>query len=152
MAEGRLRGSDLGGIVSLAIVMDDHASALDFDLMTMTGRCMREWTDIGAAGMVALVHFVRHLDARSALIAETREHGEELREWSCGLRTNSLLADLYDEIAHLLVSFARVHSKHKVHDPKKYPRPWLDDDSDERRKFGKDPIKIADFADWWTDR
>ena len=47
----------------LALIMRDNADALDLDLMTMTGRTLDEYADMGAAGTVALVHFVKHSKA-----------------------------------------------------------------------------------------
>ena len=54
-----------GGIVALAGLAEDHAGALDYDLMTLT-----RWTldDLGGElGWERLLHFVQNLPPTSAL-------------------------------------------------------------------------------------
>ena len=96
---------------------------------------------MGAAGKVALCHFLRHLDQDSALAHEI--DGSGARAWSSRIKTNSLLADLFDSIRLFNFSFAEKGSTQ----PKPYPRPWAEDNTE---RFGKDPIPIADFDDWWN--
>ena len=43
-----------GGILSLVRIIRDHDRALEYDLMTRTGRTLSEYAEMGAAGKVAL--------------------------------------------------------------------------------------------------
>ena len=108
--------------------------------MTKTGRTLGEYLDMGAAGVVALCHFIDKLDADSALVYEVQ--GTEAREWSSRIKTNSILADVFDAVRLFNFSFAKDGKT-----PPPYPRPWGEDKTE---RFGKDPIPIDDFDDWWN--
>lgn len=127
-------------------VLDGCESALDYDLMTRTGRTLREYLDMGAAGMVALCHFVRHLPADSVTISTVSGY-EYLPQWASTLKTNAMLADIYDGISALRYTITASRSKKKPKKPKPYPRPWVEDKG--TRKIGKDPIPVKDFWSWW---
>lgn len=126
--------------------MRDHESALDYDLMTRTGRTLDEYMDMGAAGIVALVHFIAHLDVDSALMRDMDT--TDVAEWGSNLKTNVLLADVFDAIAMFNHNFATAHSKHKPQKPKPYPRPW----AKEEDKIGKGAIPISQFWEWWSSK
>ena len=124
-------------MTGLAVIVRDHAQALEYDLMTMTGRTLCEYGAMGAGGMLALVAFVRHLPPDSATWRAANpddEHGT----WCTTLKTNAILADIFDV-------FATVHSK-KGRTPKPYPRPR---DRENEKKIGKGAIPIGEFMDWW---
>ena len=105
--------------------------------MTRTGRTLDEYMDMGAAGRVALLSFIQYLPPDSALYRELNPDDEN-GLWFTTLKTNAILADLYD-------AYARVHTK-KGHTAKPYPRPMVK----EKAKLGKDPIPISQFWDWWN--
>ena len=105
--------------------------------MTRTGRTLDEYMDLGAAGRVALLSFIQYLPPDSALYRELNPDDEK-GLWFTTLKTNAILADLYD-------AYARVHTK-KGHTAKPYPRPM----EKEKAKLGKDPIPISQFWDWWN--
>lgn len=109
--------------------------------MTKTGRTLGEYIDMGAAGTVALCHFLTSLDLDARTAYETAEL--DAAEWSDTLKTNALLADIYDAIRLFNYSFAGKKAK----EPKPYPRPWAENKS---QKYGKDAIPILDFEDWWN--
>lgn len=113
--------------------------------MTRTGRTLYEYMQQGAAGLVALCHFVKHLSADSVLVTEMGGH-EGQREWSERQRTNALLADIYDNISGFRYMFASSKSKKKPRKPEPYPRPWM---KPRKKKLGKDPIPVSKFWDWW---
>ena len=48
-----------GGILSLVQTINDYDRALEYDLMTRTGRTLSEYINMGAAGMVALLSFIK---------------------------------------------------------------------------------------------
>lgn len=128
-------GSDRGGILSLVQIIDEHDRALEYDLMTRTGRTLSEYIDMGAAGMVALLSFINYLPMDSRL-RQAMDPQDEVGEWSTVKKTNIILADLFDV-------FVSANTK-KGHKAKQYPRPK------QKRKIGSGAIPISEFWDWWN--
>lgn len=108
---------------------------MEYDLMCMTGRTLSEYIGMGAAGMTALVSFVKYLQPDSALYREMHPR-DEIGNWSTVAKTNAILADLYD-------AFAMVHSR-KGSRPRPYPRP-----NAKAKTIGGGAIPIRDFDAWW---
>lgn len=75
-----------------------------------------------------------------------RELEPELSLWSSGFRLADILADVFDELQAIQGTVVNAHSKKKARRFKPYPRPWL---KPKTQHFGKDPIPIKDFDDWW---
>ena len=124
-----------GGILSLVQTINEYDRALEYDLMTRTGRTLSEYIDMGAAGMVALLSFINYLPMDSQL-RQTMDPQDEVGEWSTTKKTNMILADLFDV-------FVSANTK-KGHKAKQYPRPK------QKRKIGSDAIPISEFWDWWN--
>ena len=124
-----------GGILSLVQIVRDYDRALEYDLMTRTGRTLSEYMEMGAAGMVALLSFVNYLPADSALRSAT-DPQEEIGEWNTTRKTNMILADLFDV-------FVSANTK-KGRKAKQYPRPK------QKKKIGSGAIPIRDFWSWWN--
>lgn len=103
--------------------------------MTRTGRTLQEYLDMGAAGKVALISFVNFLPPESAL-SRALKPKDETYLWTTTLKTNVILADLYDAFV--------VSRTKKGHQPKWYPRPQ------KGRSVGKGAIPISQFWDWWN--
>lgn len=101
--------------------------------------------NLGAAGVVALVHFYKHLSADSATWRAQSGY-KEISEWSSTFKTNMLLADIVDSIAWFNYSFASAYSKRKPKKPTTYPRPWVSTG----QTLGKEPIPVKDFWNWWN--
>lgn len=142
----RLRWCWLGGIVSLYRVIDEHESALDYDLMTRTGRTLHEYLAMGAAGIVALCHFLRHLPLDSATAAEVSGY-RGIAEWSQTTKTNILMADIYDNISAMRYAFVQSKSKKgRAKKPDPYPRPWR---SDGKKRIGRGAVPVSKFWGWW---
>lgn len=91
--------------------------------------------DMGAAGKVALVSFIEHLPIESAL-GQAIDPKDEYGVWNKTLKTNAILADIYDVLV--------VANTKKGRKPKMYPRPQ------ERRTIGRGAIPISEFWDWWN--
>ena len=127
-------GSDSGGILSLVQTIEEHGRALEYDLMTRTGRTLSEYLSMGAAGKVALLSFVYYLPMDSALKSEI-DPKDEYGEWNTVRKTNTILADIFD-------AFSAVNTK-KGRKPFEYPRPK------QNKRIGKGAIPIKDFWDWW---
>lgn len=128
-------GCGPGGILSLVRLLEEHDRALEYDLMTLTGRTLDEYMRMGAAGKVALLSFIKYLPPESALMRELNPK-DETWQWSTTQQTNVLLADLFD-------AFSIVHTR-KGRKPFEYPRPK------KKQGIGKGAIPIKDFWEWWN--
>lgn len=124
-----------GGILSLVQTINEYDRALEYDLMTRTGRTLSEYIDMGAAGMVALLSFINYLPMDSQL-RQAMDPQDEVGEWSTVKKTNIILADIFDV-------FVSANTK-KGHKAKQYPRPK------QKRKIGSGAIPISEFWDWWN--
>ena len=124
-----------GGTLSLVRIIEDHDRALEYDLMTRTGRTLAEYMDMGAAGIVALLSFINYLPPDSAL-SSAMDPQNEVGEWYTTMKTNAILADIFDV-------FVSANTK-KGRKAKEYPRPK------KKRKIGSGAIPISEFWDWWN--
>ena len=127
--------SRAGGILSLVRIIKEHDRALEYDLMTRTGRTLEEYMDMGAAGKVALISFIQNLPRDSAL-NRSQNPKDEFGEWFSTAKTNAILADLFD-------AFVMANRK-KGTMPKPYPRPQA------KKSIGRGAIPINKFWDWWN--
>lgn len=143
----RQAGRNAGGIAALAGIVERHGDALEYDLMTGTGRTLSEYEAMGAAGTVALCSYIKHLQPTSATWRAVHPE-DELPAWTERRQTNTMLADIYDAVAKLIAVTA-VHGtgkRAKRTDP--YPRP----NSKKRRHIGAKPIAASKFAAWWDSK
>lgn len=124
-----------GGILSLVQTINEYDRALEYDLMTRTGRTLSEYIDMGAAGMVALLSFINYLPIDSRL-RQAMDPQDEVGEWSTTKKTNIILADLFDV-------FVAANTR-RGHKAKQYPRPK------QKRKIGSGAVPISEFWDWWN--
>lgn len=122
-------------MTGLAMVVEHHAQALEYELMTRTGRTLDEYMRMGVPGRVALVSFVRYLPKDSALYREMHPRDAEAL-WHTPFMTNAILADLFDV-------FVSAHTK-KGRKAKPYPRP-----NAKTQGIGKGAIPISEFMEWW---
>lgn len=128
-------GGIRGGIISLVRIIEKHDRALEYDLMTRTGRTLSEYLSMGAAGKVALLSFINFLPPDS-MLNRAMNPKDEFGEWNTQMKTNVILADLFD-------AFASAHTK-KGRKAPEYPRPK------KKMGVGKDPIPISQFDVWWN--
>ena len=122
-------------MISLVQTLEDHDRALEYDLMTRTGRTLSEIMDMGAAGRIALLSFINYLPPDSAL-RSAMDPQDEVGEWYTTKKTNVLLADIFDV-------FVAANTK-KGRKAKEYPRPK------QKKKIGSGAIPISEFWDWWN--
>jgi hypothetical protein len=97
-----------------------------------------------AFGWDALCVLRRHAPMDSALMRWL--HKDEA-DYSSDLHRAAMLADIFDAIQRNTYADLCIHSKQRPKEPKRYPRPWLDD-SDEM-KVGASPIPVSDFNSWY---
>lgn len=140
MAAGRRDLS--GGIFGLVSVIEEHESAIEYDLLTKTRYSL---ADVGESlSYKRLLAFIKHLPSDSALF---REMEPDTAPWMTGEKTAALLADMYDLIESFKATFVNSKSKRKLRSLTPYPRPWLENKG--VKKVGKDPIPISEFESWW---
>lgn len=136
---------EVGGIISLASFVDEHAEALNYDLMTRTHY---DLDDLGGSlSWRSLYSFIKNVGGNSALARDL----DKATGWDETLKTNAILADIYDllQVIHAdLISFAsRGKKKVKI---KPYPRPGADEDK--KRRIGKGAMSVSDLRNWIKER
>lgn len=132
--EGGLRDHD-GGIFGLCQLLDEHGEAIAFDLITLGLRL--DWLGTEALSWWDLLVVVKHLGRTSALAASLVG---EAAQWGA---TEHLLAATLDALN--AANWQRAGKKTAPR-PKPIPRPGA---KSADRRFGKDPIPISEFDDWW---
>ena len=137
---GRRRES--GGIAYLGGLIQDHAGALDHDLITRTRYTLDDVPE--SLGWSQLLHFVRYLKPGSALYDELHP------ERSTMVHGDVILMDIYDLLSAFMWAYGCANSKSKPDRPKPYPRPWVEEKGTKR--YGKNPIPISEFKDWYYRR
>lgn len=131
--------TDTGGIIGLAQFAQDHAEALEYDLLTRTNYTL---DDVGGRlSWSALSSFVRNLGTDSAL---ARDLGKST-DWETLITTNSILADIYDVLQAINTNIVALGGgkKKKI---KPYPRPGKD--NDKKRKFGTPMPTVEGLREW----
>ena len=136
---GKGERTDIGGIIGLAQFAQEHAEALEYDLLTRTNYTL---DDVGGRlSWSALSSFVRNLGTDSAL---ARDLGKSTG-WETILTTNTILADIYDVLQAINVNLVSLGGgkKKKI---KPYPRPGKD--NDKKRKLGTPMPTVEGLRDW----
>lgn len=110
------------------------------DLLIKTGHDLE---DIGRTlSWSALGAFLRHPD----LTSETaRELEPELANWSGALKTNAILADIYDMLAMINANLCAMGSGKRATRPKAYTRPGDKD----TKKIGKNALPPDQLRAWF---
>lgn len=85
-----------------------------------------------------LVTFSRHLPDDSAT---HRALDQDVAVWSSTVKTNMILADVFDAVRLFNFTFAKKGSK----EPDPYERPW----DPRKQRIGSDPIPISQFDSWY---
>ena len=145
MADTRngIPGSD-GGIVSLAMFVEEHREAIEYDLLTLTGH---ELADVGRTlSWGALASFLVFEEAGSAL---DRDINGDDSIWSDIIKTNGILADIYDQLAQINANLVAIGSRSKSQPVKPYPRPGVEQNSGNRRHFGKGALPPDELEAWF---
>ena len=136
-----LRGQ-LGKIASLVRLNEESGGALDYDCMTQLGVRLRDLPY--RFGWDALELLVEHAPMDSAF---NRWLHQDEADFATSLRHSAIMADIFDAIQHQSYLIASIYSKQKPREPKRYPRPWGEDDSEKR--IGSAPIALGDFKSWY---
>lgn len=102
----------------------------------------------GALSERALLHFVHRLPPDSETWRETHPGREEESRWSDASMLPMLVARIADTVQDFEWAFAQSRSKKRIERPRPIDRPGVGRDA---RRYGRDPIPIADFERWWSD-
>ena len=133
-------------MISLAEFVEEHSEALSYDLITRTNY---QINDIGGALSWSSLHsFIKFLPGDSAL---ARDLGKSSAIWDSRIKTNAILADIYDLLQQLNANFVAFASGGKTKQKiTPYPRPGREDDN--RRKFGKGAMPLDQLRQWIKER
>lgn len=135
-----------GGIISLARFIEEHRKAIQYDLITKTGYKL---DDIGRnLSWDALDSFLSEIDADSALI---REVDPDTAEWGTRVKTNKILADIWDQLSLINSNLVAIGSRKPAKTPKPYPRPGQKPPDDER-KIGSGALPPDELKKWFEEK
>ena len=147
MAQGERRSgrTQPGGIVGLAEFAEEHREALTYDLITRTHYQLE---DVGGAlSWGSLASFVKNLGTDSALARDL----DKATGWENTLRTNAILADIYDLLQVINANFVAYASGGKKRTKvTPYPRPG--GDQDKKRKMGRGALPLDQLREWIKER
>lgn len=108
-------------------------------------RCGYELKDVGRSlSWGALRSFIENIGAESCT---ARDIDPELHEWTTQLKTNQILADIYDMLAMINANLVAYGSKKQAKKPKLYPRIKKPGD-----KYGKEAIAPSKLRNMFVDR
>jgi hypothetical protein len=132
-------------MIGLAGFVDDHREAVERDLLTETGH---EVDDVGSTlSWGALKSFLSSVKLGSALGAELNP---EMTDWATTAKTNTILADIYDQL-QIVNANLRVLITHKPgRKPEPYKRPGAD--KKEIRRIGKGALPVNKMREWIESR
>lgn len=129
-------------MISLAKHVLAHREAIQYDLLTNTGHTLN---DIGRSlSWDALDSFLRNVSMDSAL---AREMNPDEWAWTTPFKTNSLLADILDELAQINSNLVAIGNRNPAKKIKPYPRPWKKAPADEK-KIGSGGLPPAELRKW----
>ena len=136
-----------GGIVGLAAFVAEHAGAIEYDLLTKTGH---EIKDVGATlSWEALTSFVFHGTPDSAL---ARELNEEEALWALTMKTNGILADIFDMLSRINTNLVAIAEKKKATPITPYPRPGVEQSDDNTQRIGSGALPVSDLHSWMEEQ
>lgn len=72
----------------------------------------------------------------------------EIAGFASTIKTNAILADIYDMLAQINANLVAGFSRKRTQKPKRYPRPGDDD----KRKIGKDSMSANDLDRWFAEK
>lgn len=133
MAHGIER--DAGGILGLLELVEEHQEAVEFELIAAGLR----WRDIGSDAFTwrDLFVLVRRWQKLPGNALGAAVHGHEVPSW-----VEQVLAVLVDQVQATNFLLRRGKGAR----PKRLARWW---EKRKQQKFGRDPIPISQFDDWW---
>ena len=80
-----------------------------------------------------------------------RELNPDVAVWSSQIKTNSILADIFDMLAAINANLMAIGSGKAAKRPKPYPRPHQESPEDEMH-FGKGALPVDELHKWIEER
>lgn len=128
--------------MSLAEILTDHGRAIEGDLL----KNGYEIKDIGhSLSWGALYSFVSSLGPESNF---AKELDPEMYAWNTRLKTNTILADIYDMLALINANIVAVGSHNRTKKPSFYPRPSKNTGD----HYGNEAIPAKDLRKLFAER
>lgn len=126
-------------------MINEHREAIEYDLLTNT---RYQLSDIGLdLGWSAMKAFVRHLPIDSAV---GQEMHPEYASWASRVKTNVILADIYDMLASINANLVAIGSHKASKQPKPYPRPkQAQKQPENERHFGRGALPPDKLREWF---
>lgn len=123
--------------------MTEHEGAIEYDLLTKTSHEIR---DVGRTlSWGALASFLLNSEPDSAL---AREIDDTYSLWAMRVKTNGLLADLYDMLAQINANLVAIGSHSKAKPVKPYPRPGAAEHRGDTKSIGKGALPKNELREW----
>lgn len=114
------------------------------DLLIQTGY---ELADVGRTlSWDALGAFLRYIGPDSALAGEINP---EAARWSSRIKTNELLADIYDELAVMNANLVAIGTRRRQKPPDPYPRPGQ---KKKKKNIGSGALPHDELVKWVEER
>lgn len=134
---------DPGGILGLAAFIEKHHKALEADLI----KYGYEIKDVGhSLSWGALHSFISNIEPDSSL---SRELNPDIYKWSTTLKTNTLLADIYDILALINSNLVAIGTHKQAKIPKPYPRP---SDKKDGKHIGDEAIPVTELKEMFVNK
>lgn len=134
-----------GGIIDLAVFISEHSGAIEYDLLVKTGH---ELADVGRTlSWGALASFITHEETGSAL---SRELSGEYALWTEPIKTNGILADIFDMLAQINANLVAIGEHSKAKPVRPYPRPGITEQRDDIKHYGRGALPKDELMAWFT--
>ena len=110
-----------------------------------------ELADVGRVlSWDALSAFLHHIKPESAV---AREINPELSQWTSTVKTNAILADIYDILAAINANLMAIGSGKRARKPKPYPRPNSGKEKeDNKQHFGSGALPPDELRKWFEEK
>ena len=127
--------------------MTEHGEAVEYDLLTKTGHELRDVGDTLSWG--ALASFILQRSASSAL---SRELDEDGALWATNLKTNIILADIFDMLAQINANVVAIGERKQAKAVPKYPRPGMSNTDENTKHLGRGALPGDKLRAWFEEK
>lgn len=99
----------------------------------------------GALSWSALGAFLHMVEPDGAIANEIEP---EMAAFAGRVKTNAILADIYDMLAQINANMVAGFSRKRSQKPKRYPRPG----DDSKRRIGKESLTVGELDNWFAQK
>ena len=116
-------------------------------MLTKTGH---ELADVGSTlSWRALASFLLYSESGSALY---RDVNGDAAVWAEAIKTNGILADIYDQLAQINANLVAIGSREKAKPATPYPRPGIEQTAGNMKHFGKGALSPDELEAWFEEK